>query len=72
LVLIDTLEERTDSIINHVFSRRPSAKSGEADTSGWPLLAAALEGAIARLIIDALEAPSAAKGLIDGATPEKC
>jgi hypothetical protein len=54
------------------FRGGPSLKSGEADTSGWPLLAAALEGAIARLIIDALEVPSAAKGLIDGATPEKC
>jgi hypothetical protein len=36
------------------------------------LLAAALGKPVARLIIDALEAPSAAQGLIDGATPEKC
>jgi hypothetical protein len=34
------------------------------------LPAAALEGAVAKLIIDALEIPSAARGLIDGATPE--
>jgi hypothetical protein len=34
------------------------------------LPAAALEGAVARLIIDALEMPSAAQRLIDGATPE--
>ena len=32
--------------------------------------AAVLEGAVARLIIDALETPSAAQGLIDGASPE--
>jgi hypothetical protein len=37
-----------------------------------PLLAAALESAVARLIIDALEAPSAVRGLIDDASPEKC
>jgi hypothetical protein len=34
------------------------------------LPAAALEGAVARLIIDALEMPSAAQRLVDGATPE--
>jgi hypothetical protein len=34
------------------------------------LPAAALEGAVARLIIDALEMPSAAQRRVDGATPE--
>ena len=38
---------------------------------GWPLLAAALESAVARLIFNALEAPSAVQWLIDGAAPEK-
>ncbi|HEU4475216.1 MAG TPA: recombinase family protein [Methyloceanibacter sp.] len=51
-------------------SRRLVAGSGKSDMRGWRLPAAALEGAVARLIIDALEMPSAATGLIDGATPE--
>ena len=51
-------------------SRRLIAQSGEFDTSGWRLLAAALEGAVAKLIIDALETPSAAQALINGAIPE--
>jgi hypothetical protein len=51
-------------------SRRLVAASSKSDTRGWRLPAAALEGAVARLIIDALEMPSAATGLIDGATPE--
>jgi hypothetical protein len=51
-------------------SRRLVAGSGKSDSCGWRLPAAALEGVIAGLIIDALEMPSAAQGLIDGATPE--
>ena len=51
-------------------SRRLVAGSGKSESRGWRLPAAALEGAVARLIIDALEMPSAATGLIDGATPE--
>jgi DNA invertase Pin-like site-specific DNA recombinase len=51
-------------------SRRLVAGSGKSDSRGWRLPAAALEGAVARLIIDALEMPSAAQDLIDGATPE--
>jgi hypothetical protein len=51
-------------------SRRLVAESAKSDMRGWRLPAAALEGAVARLIIDALETPSAAQGLIDGATPE--
>jgi site-specific DNA recombinase len=51
-------------------SRRLIAESGKPDRRGWRLPTAALEGAVARLIIDALEMPSAATGLIDGATPE--
>jgi hypothetical protein len=51
-------------------SRRLIAGSGKSDARGWRLPAAALEGVIAGLIIDALEMPSAAQGLIDGATPE--
>ena len=51
-------------------SRRLVAESGKSDSRGWRLPAAALEGAVAGLIIDALEMPSAAQGLIDGATPE--
>ena len=51
-------------------SRRLVAESAKSDMRGWRLPAAVLEGAIARLIIDALEMPSAAQGLIDGATPE--
>jgi site-specific DNA recombinase len=51
-------------------SRRLVAESGKSDSAGWRLPAAALEGAVARLIIEALETPSAAQGLIDGATPE--
>jgi hypothetical protein len=51
-------------------SRRLIAESGKPDASGWRLPAAALEGAVAQLIIDALEGPSAAQGLIDGATAE--
>jgi hypothetical protein len=49
-------------------SRRLIAESGKPDASGWRLPAAALEGAVAQLILDAL--PSAAQGLIDGATAE--
>jgi site-specific DNA recombinase len=51
-------------------SRRLVAESGKSDMRGWRLPAAALEGAVARLIIDALEMPSAAQRLVDGATPE--
>jgi site-specific DNA recombinase len=51
-------------------SRRLIAESGKPDSRGWRLPAAALEGAVAGLIIDALEMPSAATGLVDGATPE--
>jgi len=51
-------------------SRRLIAESGEPDISGWRLPAAALEGAVAKLIIEALETPPAAQGLIDGATLE--
>jgi site-specific DNA recombinase len=51
-------------------SRRLVAGSGKSDSRGWRLPAAALEGAVARLIIDGLKTPSAAKDLIDGATPE--
>ena len=51
-------------------SRRLIAGSGKSDSRGWRLPAAALEGAVARLIINALETPSAAQGLIDGASPE--
>jgi DNA invertase Pin-like site-specific DNA recombinase len=51
-------------------SRRLIAESGGADVSGWRLPAAALEGAVAKLIADALEAPTAAHGLITGAPPE--
>ena len=50
-------------------SRRLMAESGKPDASGWRLPAAVLEGAVAQLIIDALEGPSSAQGLIDGATP---
>ena len=50
-------------------SRRLIAESGKPDASGWRLPAAALEGAVAQLIVDALETPSAARGLIDGAAP---
>jgi hypothetical protein len=48
-------------------SRRLIAESGGADVSGWRLPAAALEGAVAKLIADALEAPMAAPGLTTGA-----
>jgi hypothetical protein len=51
-------------------SRRLIAESGKPNASGWRLPAAALEGAVAQLIIDALKTSSAAQGLIDGATPE--
>ena len=51
-------------------SRRLLADSGKSDISGWRLPAATLEGAVAELIIDALEIPSASQDLIDGATPE--
>ena len=51
-------------------SRRLIAGSGKSDSRGWRLPAAVLEGAVARLIINALETPSAAQGLIDGASPE--
>src|SRR5262245_6472386 len=51
-------------------SRRLIAQSGEADTSRWRLPAAAMEGAVARPIIDALATPSAAQGLIEATTPE--
>jgi site-specific DNA recombinase len=51
-------------------SRRLVAGRGKSDSRGWRLPAAALEGAVARLIIDASETPSAAQGLTDGATPE--
>jgi len=51
-------------------SRRLIAGSGEPDLSGWRLPAAALEGAVAKLIIDALEVPAMAQGLITGAAPE--
>ncbi|MEM7024352.1 MAG: hypothetical protein AAF637_17495 [Pseudomonadota bacterium] len=51
-------------------SRRLIAESGKPDVSGWRLPAATLEGAVAQLIIDALEGPSAAQGLIDDATAE--
>jgi hypothetical protein len=51
-------------------SRRLIAESGGADVSGWRLPAAALEGAVAKLIADALEAPTAALGLTTGAPPE--
>ncbi len=51
-------------------SRRLVAGSGKSDSRGWRLPAAALEGAVAKLIIDGLETPSAAQRLIDGATPE--
>jgi site-specific DNA recombinase len=51
-------------------SRGLIAGSGKSDGGGWRLPAAALEGAIAGLIIDALEMPSAAQRLIDGATSE--
>jgi DNA invertase Pin-like site-specific DNA recombinase len=51
-------------------SRRLIAESGEPDASGWRLPAAALETAVAKLIADALETPSAAQGLVRGATPE--
>ena len=45
-------------------------RGGKSDSRGWRLPAAALEGAVAGLMIDALEMPSAAQDLIDGATPE--
>jgi site-specific DNA recombinase len=51
-------------------SRRLVAESGKSDSRGWRLPAAALEGALAGVIIDALETPSAAQRLIDGATPD--
>ena len=51
-------------------SRQLVAESGKSDYRGWRLPAAVLEGAVAQLIIDALKTPSAAQGLIDGATPE--
>ena len=51
-------------------SRRLVAGSGKSDSRGWRLPAAALEGAVAGLIIDALEIPSTAQRLFDGATPE--
>jgi site-specific DNA recombinase len=51
-------------------SRRLITGSGKSDSRGWRLPAAALEGAVARLIIDALEMPSAAHSLINGAIPE--
>jgi site-specific DNA recombinase len=51
-------------------SRRLVAESGKSDSAGWRLPAATLEGAVARRIIGAIEMPSAAQGLIDGATPE--
>jgi DNA invertase Pin-like site-specific DNA recombinase len=51
-------------------SRRLVTGSGKSDTRGWRLPAAALEGAVAKLIIDALDMPSAPPHLIDGATPE--
>jgi hypothetical protein len=51
-------------------SRRLIAGSGKSDGRGWRLPAAALESAVASVIIDALEMPSAAHRLFDGATPE--
>jgi site-specific DNA recombinase len=51
-------------------SRRLIAGSGKSDSRGWRLPAAVLEGAVASLIINALETPSAAQDLIDGASPE--
>jgi hypothetical protein len=51
-------------------SRRLIAESGEPDISGWRLPAAALEGAVAKLIIEVLETPSAVQGLINRATLE--
>jgi site-specific DNA recombinase len=51
-------------------SQRLVAGSGKSDGRGWRLPAAALESAVARVIIDALETPSAAHHLIEGATPE--
>jgi DNA invertase Pin-like site-specific DNA recombinase len=51
-------------------SQRLVAGSGKSDSRAWRLPAAALEGAVARLIIDALETPSAAQDLIDRATPD--
>jgi site-specific DNA recombinase len=51
-------------------SRGLISGSGRSNSRGWRLPAAALEGAVAKLVIDALETPSAAHGLIDGATPE--
>jgi site-specific DNA recombinase len=51
-------------------SRRLVAGSGKSVSRGWRLPAAALEGAVARVIIDALEMPLAAQNLIEGATPE--
>ena len=51
-------------------SRRLIANSGEPDLSGWRLPAAALEGAVAKLIIDTLEAQTVTLDLITVATPE--
>ncbi len=51
-------------------SRRLIADSGEPDLSGWRLPAAALERAVAKLIVDALDSSTAAQGLITGAAPE--
>jgi len=51
-------------------SRRLIAGSGEPDLSGWRLPAAALEGAVAKLIVEALEVSTAALGLVTGAAPE--
>jgi site-specific DNA recombinase len=51
-------------------SRRLIAGSGDPDLSGWRLPAAALEGAVAKLIVDALEASTAAQVLTTGASPE--
>jgi len=55
-------------------SRRLIAKSGEPDLSGWRIPAAALEGAVAKLIVDAFESSfessTAAQVLTTGAAPE--